>query len=138
MGFKIAKTTHHMEDELTQTQQQISAIEHELLSVSSRQMKTEKIANELNSRFLHVQSDVQNQRIELEKREDKLKKMKEFLEQNRQQHKVDNKRLYQVISIKIYRFCQSSLLTIGHLDHRSTPSAIFDPWPSFISAIGCF
>ena len=98
MGFKIAKTTHHMEDELTQTQQQISAIEHELLSVSSRQMKTEKIANELNSRFLHVQSDVQNQRIELEKREDKLKKMKEFLEQNRHQHKVDNKRLYQVIS----------------------------------------
>ena len=98
MSFKIAKTTHHMEDELTQTQQQISAIEHELLSVSSRQMKTEKIANELNSRFLHVQSDVQNQRIELEKREDKLKKMKEFLEQNRQQHKLDNKRLYQVIS----------------------------------------
>ena len=98
MGFKIAKTTHHMEDELTQTQQQISAIEHELLSVSSRQMKTEKIANELNSRFLHVQSDVQNQRIELEKREDKLKKMKEFLEQNRQQHKVDNKQLYQVKS----------------------------------------
>lgn len=92
----IANTTHHMEDELTQTQQQISAIEHELLSVSSRQMKTEKIANELNSRFLHVQSDVQNQRIELEKREDKLKKMKEFLEQNRQQHKVDNKRLYQL------------------------------------------
>lgn len=92
----IAKTTHHMEDELTQTQQQISAIEHELLSVSSRQMKTEKIASELNSRFLHVQSDVQNQRIELEKREDKLKKMKEFLEQNRQQHKVDNKRLYQL------------------------------------------
>ena len=104
-----------MEDELTQTQQQISAIEHELLSVSSRQMKTEKIANELNSRFLHVQSDVQNQRIELEKREDKLKKMKEFLEQNRQQHKVDNKRLYQVYTIayslyyRLYRIDEISL-----------------------------
>lgn len=92
----IAKTTHHMEDDLTQCQQQISAIEHELLSVTSRQMKTEKIANELNSRFLHIQSDVKNQKIELEKREDKLKKMKEFLEQNRVQHKVDNKRLNQL------------------------------------------
>jgi chromosome segregation ATPase len=92
----IAKTTHHMEDELTQTQQQISAIEHELVAVSSRQHKTEKIANELNSRFLHVQSDVQNQRIELEKREDKLKKMKEFLEQGRQQQKIDNKQLTQL------------------------------------------
>ena len=122
MGFKIAKTTHHMEDELTQTQQQISAIEHELLSVSSRQMKTEKIANELNSRFLHVQSDVQNQRIELEKREDKLKKMKEFLEQNRQQHKVDNKRLYQVISIKIYGFLP--VVTFDHWSFRSSLNSI--------------
>lgn len=92
----IAKTTHQMEDELLRTQQQIATIEHELLSASSRKLKTEKIASELNSRFLHVQTDVQNQRIELEKREDKLKKMKEFLEQNRLQQKIDNKRLTQL------------------------------------------
>ena len=60
-------------------------------------MKIEKIAKKLNSRFLHVQSDVQNQRIELEKREDKLKKNERILGKNRQQHKVDHKKLYQVI-----------------------------------------
>ena len=52
----IAKTTHQLEDELTQTVQQIALIETELVATASRQTKTEKIVSELQSKYARVQA----------------------------------------------------------------------------------
>ena len=56
----IAKTTHQLEDELTQTVQQIALIETELVATASRQTKTEKIVSELQSKYARVQAWYQN------------------------------------------------------------------------------
>ena len=85
-----------MEDELARTAFQISYIESELVSANSRQVKTEKIVSELQSRYLHVENDVQKAKQQYEKRSDKLQRMGEFLEKNRQLIKAGNRGLTQV------------------------------------------
>jgi len=92
----IAKTTHQLEDELTRTVQQIAIIETELLATASRQQKTEKIVGELQAKFARVEKEVNKTRQMNEKRVDKLTKMGDFLEKNRQFFKAGNKGLGQL------------------------------------------
>ena len=97
---------------MTRTVQQIAIIETELLATASRQQKTEKIVGELQAKFARVENEVKKTRQMNDKRVEKLTKMGDFLEKNRQLIKAGNKGLGQVGGLTFLRrfMCNTRLI----------------------------
>lgn len=90
----VGRQTQHSEDELLVTNQLIAQAEAKVQAFNNVTTKTNKILSELNSRLLNVENEIGKGKATLEDKNAKIEAHNDFIHQERQERKVDDKLLY--------------------------------------------